>query len=371
MIQYVLTLVRRVEIWAQLPVDGVIGVVAVKLPCILAYALGAWLCAAGLKSVWGMRVARGAATAYALCMPVWYDAAVWGQWDSILCLALIAAAIAAVRDRPFWSGAATGLALATKFQAIVILPPLLIYGLRRWGPRGVATGVAGCAVAWVVTVAPMLLGGDSGWQSVRRPFASSVDFAPFQTVLTCNIWMIGQTMTPAARQWPSTFGRADHLPILGPMTAKQLGLALFIAYTAMLLIGLWRRPSPRRFVLAAGLLAFGLCMLATQIHERYVVASCALLALITGCRDGRRYYLAVTVPAAANIIIALGYLNATTGRHDVSIDDIAPYQPWLLVISLVNLASLVLTTIWYVRDTFGGVDQDGPVAGFVKEPRTQ
>ena len=362
-IQYVLTIVRRVEIWTGLPVDGPSGVAAVKVPCLLAYAAGAWLCAAGLAPVWGRRRAAAAAAAYALCLPVWYDAAVWGQWDAILSLALLASAVAVVRDRPGWAGAAAGVAMAIKVQAVVALPPLAVYGLRRWGWRGVARGVGGAAAAWVATVAPMLIGGAAGWEAIRRPFTASVGFLSFRTVLACNVWMVGETATAAARAWTSTFGPGDAQPILGSLTAKQLGLALFAADAAVLLAGLWHRPTPRRFVLASGLLAFGLYMLATQMHERYVVTAAATLAILAGHGRDWRYYAAVSVPALANLVVALAYLNATTDQPRVTPADLAPYQPWLLAVSVANVAVLLATTAGYVADTFADAGENaGPTA---------
>ena len=100
--------------------------------------------------------------------------------------------------------------------------------------------------------------------------------------------------------------------------------------------------------MAAGLLAFGFFMLPTQMHERYVVPAAALLAVVAGA--GRwRTYAVVMLPAAANQAIALSYENATTGRAAVTMADIGPYQPWLLAVSVVNVAVLLGVTAAYAR----------------------
>ncbi len=349
-IEYVLTAVRRVEILLRLPADGPAGVAAVKVPCLLAYASGAWACAAGLAPAWGRRAAAAAAAAYAVCLPIWYDAAVWGQWDAILCLPIVLAAVAAVRDRPGWAGVAAGAALSVKMQAVVILPPLAVYGLRRWGWRGVARGVAGIAAAYAVVALPMLAGGSLGWDGLRRPFTASVDLFHFRTVLACNVWMVAETATVAARQWPNSLGHTDDAVVLG-LTLKSWGLAAFAAQAAVVLGGLWHRPTPRRFVVAAGLLSFGLFMLATRMHDRYVVTACALLAMTAG-RGGWPTYAAVSVPAVANLALSVAYLNGTTDRR-VTMADIAPYQPWFAAVSVTNVAVLAATITAYAVAAFG------------------
>ncbi len=351
---YVLTVMRRAQMIVGLPVDGTAGVVAVKLPGLIAYAATAWVCAAGLAPVWGKRSARSAATAAAVCLPVWFNAAVWGQWDALLCLALVGSVVAAIRDRPVLSGVAAGVGLSIKLQAIVLLPTLAVYGFRRWGVAGVAKGVAATAVAWAVVVGPTLaLGGQLAAAGLRTSYVGAVDSYPFKTIVAFNVWMVGETATPSARDWNNTFGHGDGGRFLGPLTAKQVGLGLFAADAAVLLAALYRRPTPARFALAAGLLAFGFFMLPTQMHDRYVLPACGLLAVAAGPRGGWKYFLVVCGPALFNQAMAMAYENAMLDKlPNITTADIAPYQTGFLVVSLANVVALVLATVWFLRDGF-------------------
>jgi Gpi18-like mannosyltransferase len=350
---YIMTAVRRVELWFGVPLDGSIGVVALKVPSLLAYGVGVAICAMGLTPVTGRRAAASAAAAYAICVPLWYNAAVWGQWDAVLCLPLLLAIISALRGRPIGAGIALGVALAVKLQGIVLLPALAIYAWRCWGVRGAYKGLLGMALGWGLAVAPMLPGGSIGREGILRAYETPVDYYRNRTAMACNIWMVTETATTASRQWSSTFGPTDDGPFLGPLTAKQLGLGLFAGYVLVVVIALWRRPTPRTLVLAAAMVAFGFFMLPTQMHERYVVPACALFAVAAAWQGGWRYFWVVSIPATLNQIIALSYENVTTGRPLIGMRDIAAYQPWLLTISLLNIVGLLLVSVWYLHDAFG------------------
>ena len=58
--------------------------------------------------------------------------------DSVMLAWCLAAVLAALRQRPGWSGLLLGLGLATKYQAILFLP--LVIGLMLWANREVAWG---------------------------------------------------------------------------------------------------------------------------------------------------------------------------------------------------------------------------------------
>ena len=347
---YLLTAIRRVEIWTGLPIDSGMGVAAIKLPSVIAYAAGGWVCAYGLSPSVDRRAAARAASAWVLCLPLWYNAAVWGQWDALLSLVLLIALIAALRGREVISGVAIGVGLCLKLQAIVLLPALVIYGFRRYGTAAVARAAGAVVAGWIIVTAPMLLGGLTAVHGLQRAYFSSVDFFPRQTVVACNIWMIGETATTPVRHWPTVFGATDDEVILGAVTAKHLGLLLFGGYSILVLTRLWLFPDPRRFVLSAGLVAFAFFMLLTQMHERYVIPACGLLAVAAAWPGGWKYFWIVTIPAMANQIVGLIYENAVIGRASVSVAEIAAYQPWFLIISIVNVLAMTLVTFWFLRD---------------------
>ena len=85
---YVLTAVEALRRLLHASQLGAVTVTLLKLPSLAACALGIPLCRYGLTRVFGEPHAKQAAIAWALCTPLWYNACVWGQSDSLLSLGL-------------------------------------------------------------------------------------------------------------------------------------------------------------------------------------------------------------------------------------------------------------------------------------------
>src|SRR5439155_17107613 len=127
---------------------GAISITLLKLPSLAACALGIPLCRYGLTRVFGVPHAKQAAIAWALCTPLWYNACVWGQSDSLLSLGLIATVIALLNQRVVWAGVALGCAIALKLMAVILVPIAAVFLLRRNGVRALLIASAACCAAW-------------------------------------------------------------------------------------------------------------------------------------------------------------------------------------------------------------------------------
>jgi Gpi18-like mannosyltransferase len=353
-ILYNLTVLQAILNAVSMPSSSYLAVGLMKVPSLIAFAITPLLVRIWLKPVAGAAASQTACV-FALCVPVWFDAAIWGQWEAFLCLAMLAAVIALWRESPAWSGAAVGWSMTIKPLAVMIVPALLVYCLRRFGIRAVGKFALAATVIWGVIVCPFLVAGAG--QGVRQTYTNTVDKYPFLSVCAFNNWMLVQTCTADQRQWPDTFGRKDAQVVMGLVTAKQLGMAIFALFLAFVLFGLWRRPSTNSFLFAAGLSAYAFYMLPTEMHERYILPACTLFALIA-VRGGGLVYLAVLIPATINQVLALGYENSQ-GRRALTVDSYHTFQMLSLVFSAVNLALFLWVGWRYTRQTFGS-REDSP-----------
>ena len=277
-VPYLLTLVERLRLLARAPEVGVVSVLLVKLPNLLAAAAHGPIAAAGLREAYGPAASR-VGVLLALSPALFVNAALWGQFDALLSLLVLAAVIALLDDRPAWAGAALGAALATKLLAIVVAPLALLWILRRSGARGALAALGSALLVMAVLALPYLLAGAGG--PVLAAYRGAVDYYPFRTVEAYNGWYLLDRFDIFVRGMPSREARLDTRAAFGgAVTFHHLGLGLIAVYTAFLLALLWRRPT--RAALAWTLVAqcFAFFMLPTQMHQRYILPAAVLAALL-------------------------------------------------------------------------------------------
>lgn len=303
-IPYLITLAERMRLILEAPEEGRRAVLLMKLPNLLAYLAGVPLCLLGLRRLVGVARARAVAVLYALCLPLFVNAALWGQWDALLSLAVVAAVLLLLNDRPIWAGAAAGWALAIKLQAIIVVPVLLVYVARRFGAKALAAGIAAGLLMIGLVSFPYLLTGTV--ESVKKSYVGAPDLYPQRTMAAYNGWYLLDGFDTKVRKMPTEWARSDARPLLGPITSKQIGLAFFTLYTLFLLIALWRRPTRYGLVLTTVMSLFAFFMLPTQIHERYLVPAVAVITLIAfSSPRARALCLWLCATTSLNQLIAL------------------------------------------------------------------
>ena len=312
---YLLTLAEAARRGLHAAEVGPVSVTLVKIPSLLACAMGVPLCRRGLRGLTGPAYARAAAAAYGLSLPLWFNAAVWGQCDALLSLALTAAAVALLRDRPGWCGVALGWALSLKLQAVVIVPAVAVYWLARgrWRSAGITAWAA--LSAWAVLALPFLLAGAR--LSILGAYVGSVGFYPWCAMGAMNGWYVFEDVL--GRAHGASYGShiLDAGLLWNALSYKALGLLMFGGYLLFLLAGLWRRPTRYGLVLACALSVFAFFMLPTEMHERYIVPAVALLALIApATRSARRLFNAMSVMALIDQALQLR-LNSGVGQDQV------------------------------------------------------
>src|SRR2546428_3542050 len=121
-VPYLLTLVEAARRALHASETGALAIILVKLPNLLAYLTAVPLCALGLRRPFGDAAARHAALLAALSLPLFVNAAAWGQFDALLAVLVMAAVVALLHERPVPAGALIAVALAPKLAPIVPMP---------------------------------------------------------------------------------------------------------------------------------------------------------------------------------------------------------------------------------------------------------
>lgn len=281
-----------------------------------------------------------------------YVSSVWGQFEAIQALWMMAALLAAVKQRWGWSGIFMALAMLTKTQAITIAPLLAVLALwdgwrnlLRWGIT-----TAGVMLA---SLLPLWVGGAR--QPILNLYLDAVGFFPAMSMNAYNPWFIAHIRTrELLGHWVE-----DSTALVGPVTIRHVGMILVIAYTLLILFLFYRhwRPASRPAAakidavyqvgvfFAAGLLIFGFFILATEMHERYILPALAPLAVAAALiKPARLPFALLSVTVFLNLIHVLPLTRAQIQWME-TLPDIR------FAISIANTVLLAWWTALFLRYT--------------------
>ena len=356
-VPYLLTLIEAMRRAVRASETGAGAIVLLKLPNLLAYLASVPLCALGLRRPFGDAAARGAALLSALSLPLFVNAAAWGQFDAFLAVLVMAAIVALLHGRPVTAGALLGAALGTKLLAIVAVPALAVWTWKRLGMRGLAAGTAAGLAVIALLCLPYVAAGAGG--RMLRAYAGAVDYYPVRTAEAYNGWYLLDRFDIAVRGVPAPLARLDSRSLVGPVTFREAGVAAFAVYLSMLLVGLVRRTAPPVLVLAAALSFFGFFMLPTQVHQRYLVPAAALLGMIAADSTRRlALWAGVSLTAGLNqsLDLARAVLDTAMRADPVAAATLSvpgyrgPIRTAACVVAVLNIALFVWATRDYWRE---------------------
>jgi hypothetical protein len=353
-VPYLLTLVEAARRGLRAPEVGALSVTLLKLPNLLAIVALAPLCWRGLVRPFGAAVARTAAFASVLSVPLFINAALWGQFDALLVLLLAAGVIGLLSRRAAWAGVAFGAALATKLLAVVALPAAAVWTWRRLGGRALGIAVTAGVLTIGALAAPYLAGGAG--PRMARAYTEAVGYYPFRTAEAYNGWYLLDRYDIGVRGVPAVVARRDDRPLLGPFTYHHAGLALFAAALALVLAVLWRHPSDHGLLLAQAASFFAFFMLPTQVHQRYLLPA-AVLATLAAARSHRAWLLAAGLTIGATLNQALDLTRAVLDH--AALDPMStlvpstyrgPIRAAATAVALLNVAFFVWALAVYPRE---------------------
>jgi len=229
-------------------------------------------------------VAAGFALTFA-APAIFLDGALWGQSDAWISAMLVWCLVWWLDGRYVAAGAAYGLALVTKPQAILFAPVLtyclLALRYRRggsWRKVAAALRAVPAAVLTVAVVAgPFMVhdaqSGAGAWRWVERSYLRTIgsDEYAYTTLNAFNLWWLDlMAQRPSDTDWWRLLD--SHVPSLIGLSKDATGMLLLVVSIALggILCARrlrWSAASCAIFAFAVLLSAF---LLPTRVHERYV-----------------------------------------------------------------------------------------------------
>ncbi len=340
---------------------GNLSVVLTKLPNIAAHLAGALAGYFLLRRDHGETYARRFALLYALSLPLFVNAALWGQADALLALPMVCAVLFLMRGAPIPAGIALGVALTVKLQAVVIAPALLLYAAKRFGWKPLAQATfAGLAVMLAISL-PFLIAGTGA--PMLKAYTGAANYYPLRTLNTFNLWGYLNYVDEFVRHMPGDIVNQDNRPALGPLTYRDVSVSLFGTALLFLLACLWRRTTPRMLAWTAALSAWAFVTLCTQMHERYWVPGACLFLLVAP-----ESWFALGVALLANLTAAwnqwLVLISNFLQYHKVpdwaKWSLMVGYAPSLTYVSLLNVLLLSAGLAYVGRLALKPVEESRP-----------
>ena len=342
LVLYLLTAQEAVRKLLSAQETGTVSLLLTKLPNIAAHLAGALVGYFALRRLESETYARRFACVYALSLPLFVNAALWGQADALLVLPMLCAVLFLMRGKTTPAGIALGIALTVKLQAIVIAPVLLLYCGRKYGWKPLAGAVAAGLATIGAVALPFVLAGAGG--QLLKAYTDAAGYYPLRTLNTFNIWSLANYYDQTFGQLSGEIANADNRPALGAFTYQSVGVALFGAAVAYLLWCVWRRPTPRVLSWTAAMSGWAFVMLCTQMHERYWVPGAALM-LIAAPGSWTALVIALTAGATAAwnqwLVLVSNFLQYHKMAAVLKWTLDAGWGPSLVTVSALNVVLLI------------------------------
>jgi len=313
--------------------------VGLKLPGIVADALICWTLYL-MGSAVGRNTGVAAAAAYSLNPAVIYNTASWGQSDAVW-IALVASSLGLLRrDRVEAGASAYTLAALTKPQALAFAPLVVVLvasrATRRLGRAGLAA-----AGTFLLVFLPFLWGG-TFLSTLEALWRSTIGGEPYLSCNAANLWLL--------LDGGSGFGTSDTISLAGPLTARALGLVLFLACAVLVAARVPPRGEPEapRLALAAAVTTLASFAFGTELHENHLIAVLPFLAL--------------AALAYGRLWIAFGLLTATIQANLVLFDQAAllrlggahwPVRGLAVAAALLHTLAFAVLLAFYLRNRTG------------------
>ena len=271
---------------------------------------------------------------------LFFNSAMWGQIDSLMCLLLLASFYMLDRGRPYWGVILFAVGGLTKFQCLYLAPLVLIILFRKFGLARFLRAMGAAALTVFAAFLPFMIGSRSPLL-VFEVYLNGGGSYPYYTLHAANLYgLLGLNWTTNLR---------DTAPLLGPITGFHISMALTVLIMAgvVLLYVYGKRKNTWMYGL---LLMNSLFMLTTRMHERYqvvVLPFALMLWLTTRERAFLHQFGALTITAFLTQFMALMY-NVHRDAPWLPV-----YETLFCILSAFSLLIFVVSTVYCVRWCLG------------------
>jgi hypothetical protein len=252
-----------------------------------------------IAAMWSLRDRPGLAIVGGLAVgihPVFFsDSAWWGQTDALYLLPAFIAFLFARAGKPVPAAIALGTSVMTKPQAAIFLVPFAAYALRRLDRRQLLLSVGSLFATIAILWSPFILAGGPGDHLHTVATLQTGVFASI-SIGAWNAWWIAGQVLPDSLL-------VDSAPMLGPINAREIGMAMAVVGEIIVFFAVWSVPSLRRLGLGlatATLIAF--CVL-TAMHERYSLGALVFLIPLLPDRRILAIWVALSVAVTGNMLL--------------------------------------------------------------------
>jgi hypothetical protein len=227
---------------------------------------------------------------FALSPAVIFDVAVWGQSNGLLLAILLLAVFALVTERPNLMWSAIVVAVLVKQTALLVVPLVALFALRRYGLRRSLMSAAFGAVVGFVFIAPSILAGYSPATALLPTIGKVADFGTplvtYDTTVSADtfpIWVVPtglRDLHGMDRLWTS-----DRATIAGlGISYATAGVILFLAVFLVAAWFTWKASrsqtrSYQHLFLAIALVVVAYVSLNTRTSGHYLILAVPFLLL--------------------------------------------------------------------------------------------
>jgi hypothetical protein len=234
---------------------------------------------------------------FALSPAVIFDAPVWGQSNALLSAALLLALLALITDKPRLMWSSIIVALLLKQTALLVVPLIAVFALRRFGLRRTFVDACFGLVVGFAFISPFVLAGIHPSTAFTTTIEKLIDFGSpltqYDTQVSADTFPIWVLFTGFSglqghdRLWASDHGTIGLLNI----TYASAGLLLFCIIVCVGVAVAWlaargRTPSYQRLFLAMALVIVAYVSMNTRTSGHYLTL--ALPYLLLGLPRGAR-----------------------------------------------------------------------------------
>ncbi len=303
--------------------------------CVLAY----WI----VRRWRGTKAGLVAAALAAFLPSTWPVSALWGQVDSICAMFTVLALASSISRNYLYAWIALALAVLIKPMPVIVAPLLLVRQVQDAGLawRSLLGPAAGVTLAYLAALPFTSTANPAavfGW--LARHYVAGSSLTDQTSVNAYNIWTLAG---PSVSDSLKVYGLALH-------TWGALFVAAFLCATLIRYAGVIRSEPDRSAREQAETRAWFLVlaaffMLATRMHERYILFALALTPLLWFCGNAERKVVAVlTTTFVLCVVLVLGFYEHRTFAEIPAITH---------ALSIVNVATLAVAAIAFFKRSAG------------------